>query len=111
MPIQIAQTQEPVDLARTYLDKINENLLFPLITLMMAVALLIFLYGLFEYVRNSSSEQGRVTGRQHILWGIVGLLVMLSAFSILKIAAGTFDLRQELDTAAGDNPFGTTFTP
>lgn len=78
--------------AQCFVNNINDAILFPLITLLMALAFLMFLYGSFEYVRNSSSDQGRETGKQHILWGVVGMFIMLSAFSILSFAAGTFNL-------------------
>jgi NADH:ubiquinone oxidoreductase subunit 2 (subunit N) len=91
--------------AQELLGTINEVILFPLITLMMAVALLIFLYGLFEYVRNAESDSGRETGRRHILWGVIGMLVMLSAMSILYVAAGTFDLDDEIDAARDGGNF------
>ena len=78
--------------AQCLVDKINSVFLFPLIGLLSALALLFFLYGAFEYVKNASSETGRETGRRHILYGIIGLLVMLSAYAILNVAAGTFGL-------------------
>jgi hypothetical protein len=34
----------------------------------------------------------RETGRRHMLYGIIGLLVMLSAFAILRIAIETFGI-------------------
>ncbi len=112
MLIQIAQAQEHIAVAQGFLDKINQAILYPLITLMMAVALLVFLYGLFEYVRNAESEQGRATGRQHILWGLVGLLVMISAMSILSIAAGTFGLKGELkNSTSNQSTSQTSFAP
>ena len=83
--------------AQGFLAKINNAILFPLITLMMAVALLIFLYGAFEYVRNANNEEGRATGSRHLLYGIIGMLVMLSAFALLNIAAGTFGLDSQLN--------------
>jgi hypothetical protein len=85
--------------AQGFLAKINDVILFPLITLMMAIALLVFLYGAFEYVKNAGSESGREQGRRHLLYGIIGMLVMLSALSLLYIAAGTFGLDTELDNA------------
>jgi TRAP-type C4-dicarboxylate transport system permease small subunit len=88
--------------AQNFLSRINDAILFPLITLMMAVALLVFLYGAFEYVRGADSEESRETGSQHLLYGVIGMLVMLSAMALLTIAAGTFGLEQELDNAQGD---------
>ena len=92
-----AATTAAQEAAQGFLTKINEAILYPLITLMMAVALLIFLYGAFEYVRGAANDGDRETGRRHLLYGVIGMLVMLSALAILTIAAGTFDLDDELD--------------
>lgn len=83
--------------AQNFLTKINEAILFPLITFMMALALLIFLYGAFEYVRGAGNDGDRETGKRHLLWGTIGMLVMLSAMAILYVAAGTFGLDDEID--------------
>ena len=79
-----------VTAAKTMLAKIESAILFPLMTLMMAVAFLLFLWGAYEYVLHSDDDGARETGRIHMLYGIIGLLVMVSALAILKIAAGTF---------------------
>ena len=78
--------------ANRLLSKLENAILFPLMTLMLAVALLVFFYGIYEYVLNAESDEARNAGKQHMLWGIIGLLVMLSAYAILKIAAGTFGI-------------------
>lgn len=83
-------------MAVNFLITFNDVILFPLITLMMAVAFLFFLYGCFEYIIHADNETARATGRQHILWGVVGMFVMLSAYGILQIAVGTFNLDQDL---------------
>tara|TARA_B100000508_G_scaffold140740_2_gene143159 strand:- start:684 stop:1265 length:582 start_codon:yes stop_codon:yes gene_type:complete len=88
----IAYAQEGTELAHSFVAQINDIILFPLITLLTAIALLVFLWGGFQYVYNSGSEQGREQGRKHILWGIIGLLIMLSAYAILSIAANTFGI-------------------
>lgn len=91
--------------AQDFLSRINDAILFPLITLMMAVALLVFLYGAFEYVKGAANESDREKGRRHLLYGIIGMLVMLSAVAILYIAAGTFGLDYELDNAINAEPY------
>lgn len=78
--------------AQCFINRINEVILFPLITLLLALAFLVFLYGAFEYVRDAQSEQGRAQGKQHLLYGTIGMLVMLSAYAILSLAAGTFGI-------------------
>lgn len=81
-----------VTAAKTALAKIESAILFPLMTLMMAVALLMFLWGMYEYVLNADDEGARSTGKTHMLYGVIGLFVMISALGILKIAAGTFGI-------------------
>ena len=92
--------------AQGFLSKIEYAILFPLITLMMAVALLMFLYGAFEYVRGANDSSERETGSRHLMYGTIGMLIMLSALAILTIAAGTFGLEGELHQAQDKGYFG-----
>ncbi len=85
--------------AKRFVDKINDAILFPLIALMMAVSLLVFFYGAYEYLVGASNETARATGRKHLMYGVLGFFIMLSAFGILNIAAGTFGLSDELEAA------------
>lgn len=78
--------------AKTMLSRIEEVILFPIMTLMVSVALLVFLFGIYEYVLNANNDEARAVGQKHMLYGIIGLLVMVSAYAILKIAAGTFGI-------------------
>lgn len=77
------------DVARGFLAKLNDVIIYPLITLMMAVALVIFLYGCFEFIVNAGNDSARAKGKQHILWGVIGMVIMVSAYAILSIAVGT----------------------
>lgn len=107
--------------AQCFVNKINDAILFPLITLMMALAFLFFLYGAFEYVKNAGNDSAREIGRQHLFYGVIGMLVMLSAFAILNVAAGTFKLTifnadsiacddsPAAQTSLGDSSFGSGF--
>lgn len=88
--------------AASFVERFNEVILFPIITLMIAVALLVFVYGAFQYIANSANPSARSEGQKHIMWGIVGLFVMLSAYAILSLAANTFGLQDKLNCA--DDP-------
>lgn len=88
----IAHAQDATEVAYSFVDRINEIILFPLITLLLTIALLVFLWGAFEMVLKANEPGARETGRKHLLFGIIGMLVMLSAYAILSIAAGTFDI-------------------
>ena len=70
--------------------QIEEQIINPLILLLFGVALLLFLWGGFEFIRGADSEEGRETGRRHMLWGIVGMFIMISVKGILNLVLGTF---------------------
>ncbi len=75
---------------QAFLTKIESVILFPLISLMLGVATLVFLYGIFEMVRDAENSEARDKGKIHMLAGVVGIVVMLSAMGLLKIVANTF---------------------
>jgi uncharacterized membrane protein YbhN (UPF0104 family) len=81
------------DVARGFLDKLNDVIIYPLITFLMAVALIVFLYGCFEFIMHAGDQAARSKGKQHILWGLVGFVVMVSAYAILSIAVGTIGVQ------------------
>ena len=60
----------------------------PLLVLVISAGLLIFLYGLVEYlyalnVKGKKSQEGL----NHMLYGIVGMFIMVAALSIIKVIA------------------------
>lgn len=75
-----------------FIDKIQGAILYPLISLLLGIALLVFLWGVFGYIKNAEGDEARTTGKKHMLFGIIGLVIMVSALAILKIAAQTFDI-------------------
>ena len=56
---------------------------------MIALAVLVFLWGVFEFIMGSGDEKARETGKQHIVWGLVGLFIMVSAMGIVNLIINT----------------------
>ncbi len=83
---------EHIAQAQNLVGRIQSAILFPLMMLMFAVAILVFFWGGFQFVTNADNDQGREAGKQHMLYGIIGLLVMISAYAILKVALNTFGI-------------------
>lgn len=73
-----------------FIAKISEVILNPLILLMFSVALLVFLWGVFSYIRNGDNESKRTEGKQHILYGLLGMFIMISVYGIMEILINTF---------------------
>jgi len=74
--------------------KLAQFILTPLMTLMLAVAVLVFVYGIFEYLRTMSSGGNADQGKQHMIWGIVGFVIMTAAYAIIQMVLGTFGISQ-----------------
>ena len=94
--------QRATNEAVNFVGKINEIIIFPTIALLSAVAFLVFLWGCAQYFMNAANDTARQEGVKHITYGIIGLVVMLSAYAILSIATGTFGLSDQLRCA--NNP-------
>lgn len=85
--------------ALQFIKNVNRVILNPLIILLFGIALIVFLYGVFEYVRGGTSEDSRSKGAQHMIWGIFGLFIMVSALGLVNfiansIGADTTDIKQ-----------------
>lgn len=74
------------------LNKINEFILNPLIVLLFAVALLIFFVGMIQFIRSASADSGREEGKRKIVYGLIGMFVMVSAYGLIRIVLSTFGI-------------------
>ncbi|MEI6864228.1 MAG: hypothetical protein WCK46_02590 [Candidatus Adlerbacteria bacterium] len=64
----------------------------PLLALLFGIGLLVFIFGIAEFLFefNVQGNQGsKEAGKQHMLWGLVGMFIMVSAYAILKLIAST----------------------
>ena len=74
------------------LKNINGMIINPLITFLFALAILFFLYGVFEFIMNQENEEKKTTGKNHIIWGIIGITIMLGVWTILGMVLATFNI-------------------
>lgn len=103
----LAQTQAPgAAAAYAFVEKFNDIILFPLILLLTGVAFLVFLYGCLMYITHAENSSAREQGRSHIIYSVIGMFVMLIAYTILQIAANTFGLEDILDCSNNPNTPG-----
>ena len=73
------------------LGRINEHIINPLIVLLFTGALIMFVIGLYNFFHNKS-ESNIEQGKQHILWGVFGMAVMISVFGIMRFITGTLGI-------------------
>ncbi|MFA5791499.1 MAG: hypothetical protein WC884_00465 [Candidatus Paceibacterota bacterium] len=77
----------------SFLANVNSMIINPLILFLFALAVVYFLYGVLEFIMNQENEEKKITGKSHMLWGIVGITIMLGVWTILNIIIDTFDIK------------------
>ncbi|HEX8994123.1 MAG TPA: hypothetical protein VF803_02625 [Candidatus Paceibacterota bacterium] len=62
----------------------------PLLELAFAAALIVFAWGVVQFLIDISQGGDGKDGRTHMLWGIIGIAIMIGAYGILAIVTNTF---------------------
>lgn len=75
-----------------FILNINKLIINPLIMLLFALAVVFFLYGVFEFISNQEDEEAKTKGKSHMIWGIVGITIMMGVFTIMNIILNTFNI-------------------
>jgi hypothetical protein len=71
------------------------NILRPVGFVLFGFASIIFIWGIIEFIRDSESDNGRAKGKRNMIWGIVGMVIMVSVFGIINIIEGTIGVPQQ----------------
>lgn len=79
---------------------INKAIVNPLIVLMFAIATIYFLIGVFEFIKDSANADAREKGKQHIIWGLIGMLVMVTVFFIMRLILGTLGIEDQIQISS-----------
>jgi len=74
--------------ATKLISNIKVYILNPIIGFMFAVAVVMFIYGIVEYIWSADNEDKVAVGKTHMIWGIVGIFVMIGVYGILNLLSG-----------------------
>lgn len=77
-----------------FLKKVNSEIINPLIIFLFALAILFFLWGMLEFIINQQSEEAKTTGKSHMIWGIIGIAIMMGVWTILNIVLNTLNISE-----------------
>lgn len=61
----------------------------PLIAILFAAGFAWFLWGVARFIWKSEDEQERAQGKKNMIWGLVGMFIMVSVFAIVGLIADT----------------------
>lgn len=88
------------------LKAINKQIINPAIIAIFAVALCVFIFGVVRFIwAKQQGDTYESDGKRHMIWGLVGMFIMASAFGIIQFIANTLTLDFKI------NNDGTTTGP
>jgi len=77
--------------ASTFISNFTREIINPLIKLFIALAVVVFLWGVVDFISKSGDASAVDTGRRHLIWGILGLAIMVSVFGIMNLICNTIN--------------------
>ena len=99
----LAAAQTGIDASRItqYSDGIIDLINSVFVPVVMAIAFLVFLWGVYKYyIYNADSETERAKGHQTMLWGLIAFVVILSIWGLIAVVRTTFGIEQTVNTPA-----------
>lgn len=76
---------------KTLLGNINSaiNLIIPFL---LGLAGLVFIWGVFQFITSAGDEEKRKSGRDFIIYGLVGFVIMVGFWGLVNILINVFGL-------------------
>ena len=71
-----------------FIGNLETIIINPLIYLLFALAVVYFLYG----VMNQANEEKKTSGKSHMIWGIVGITIMIGVWAIMGMILSTLGI-------------------
>ena len=84
--IPVAHAQSVQGIVDTILDFLNS-----IIPILFAIATIVFLWGVILYITSGGDEEKRKEGRSYIIFGLIGLFVMVAIWGIVNVLLDFFN--------------------
>ena len=76
------------------ISNLDTYLVNPALLIIFAAGFFLFTWGLFQLMvaMSTGAEEDIKTGKNHMIWGIVGMVIMVSVYGIISLLDSTFAL-------------------
>ena len=81
-----------MDALITFVGKVVDLIINPFIVLLFTAALFLFFLGMVQFILGASDETKRQMGKRHMVWGVIGLFIMVGVFGIMAVLLRTFGI-------------------
>ena len=72
------------------IENLNAQIIASIILLLFSLSLAMFFWGVADFIRGSNNEEMRKTGKDHMIWGIIIIFVMISVWGFVAILEDAF---------------------
>lgn len=73
-----------------FIDKIVDLIIQPIIILLLVAGVAYFVWQIALYIFNANNPEKRKMMTQHIIWGVLGIVIMVGVLGIIRIVTSTF---------------------
>ncbi|MBI5045462.1 MAG: hypothetical protein HZC14_00395 [Candidatus Niyogibacteria bacterium] len=95
LPLAAFAASAASDTAAKGLISTVQNILNALIPLFMVIATVVFLWGVVRYITAAGDEEKVKEARNFIIYGLIGLFVMVSVWGLVGVLVSTFGVSGE----------------
>ena len=88
-PVPQAMAQVDTAAFGDVVNPIITNIVNPAVELMVAVGIVVFVWGIVEMIVRAEDSDARKKGARHMMAGIAGIVIMLSAWAIIYVISNT----------------------
>jgi hypothetical protein len=79
------------------LAKIDIYILNPIILLLFAIASVVFIFGIVQFIGTAKTDEGRSSGKRKLIFGLLGMFIMISAYGIIHLILGTLGITNDVN--------------
>ena len=73
---------------------VMNGVLVPIVPILISLTIIVFIFGILKFMKSSDSKE-RGEGKMYMLWGIIGIFVMVSVWGLVNILQNSFDLNNQ----------------
>ncbi len=74
------------------ITKFGTYIVDPILLVIFAAGFFMFMWGLFQFMLNISRGEDTSDGKRHMIYGTLGMLIMVSVYGIIAFLDNTFGL-------------------
>ena len=82
-----------MEVLNEFVGQLTLRIIQPLVVLLLTAGVAYFIWAVAMYIWSSDSADERKKGTQHLIWGVLGIVVMVGVIGILRIATATFGVQ------------------